>query len=139
MGTWISKDGIQTPSKEKVALTDPKTGEPFIYEGPDRSATEYLKEQGVPFIGQHFSKDPEIIMRARQLNMSVEEFCQTAYYTEEMRKKDQAEKEKVVNTHQEPTRKQSSKFNSGGKNTAGTSGHLEGGFGDEAEAMKKVK
>ena len=137
MGTWNSRDGIWEPAKEKVPVVN-KKGEPEIYEGPDRSAKEYLKEQGVETLGQHFTKDPEIIMRARQLNMTVEEFCQTAYYTEEMRKKDQDAKASIVNLHKDPPRKSGGKFASGGRNTAG-GGHYEGDFGDLNDAKLKVK
>jgi len=137
MPSYVSRDGIWEPAKEKVALTD-KKGEPFVYEGPDRGAVEYLKEQNVEKLGVHFTKDPEVIMRARQLNMTIEEFCQTAYYTDEMRKKDQDAKAAQVVLHKDPIRNQPSKFASGGKNTAG-GGHLEGDFGDQADALSKVK
>ena len=138
MPSYNSKDGIWKPKKEKVAITN-KNGEPAVYEGPDRAAVEYLKEQGVTHLGQHFSKDPEVIMRARQLNMSVDEFCQTAYYTEEMRQRDYEAKDKEVNLHKDPVRNPANKFPSGGRNTAGNTGHIEGDFGDIQDAKAKVK
>ena len=77
-------------------------------------------------------------MRARQLNMTVDEFCQTSYYTDEMRKKDQDEKAKIINLHSDTKRTPARKQNSGGRNTAGE-GHYEGDFGGMAEAKAKVK
>ena len=138
MPSYISRDGVWSPKKEKVAITD-KKGEPAIYEGPDRAAAEYLKEQGVKELGQHFTKDPEIIMRARQMNMTVDEFCQTSFYTDEMRKADQDKKASEVVLHKDPKRSPAVKVQSGGRNTAGNSGHYEGDFGDINDAKSKVK
>lgn len=72
MGSWVSELGVWKPAKEKAVNRD--TGE--LYEGPDRVATEFLKEEGVSHLGMDARKDPENIMRARQLGMSVEEFLQ---------------------------------------------------------------
>lgn len=131
MGNWISKDGIQVPATEEVALTDPKTGKPYIYKGPDRSATAYLKEQGVDHLGRHFSEDPELIARVRQIhNMSMKEYMDMMGYDA---KTTQGEFEKRVAEpvmHTDPPRKSGAKFRSGGANTAGNSGHLEGDFGE---------
>lgn len=138
MPSYLSRDGVWEPKKEKVAIEN-KNGEPVIYDGPDRAAVEYLAEQGVKSLGQHFTKDPEIIMRARQMNMTIEEFCQTAFYTDEMRKKDQDNKAKEVVLHKDAPRKSGSKFRTGGANTAGSSGHYDGDFGDLSDAKSKVK
>lgn len=137
MPSFISKDGVWEPAKEKAAIVNAK-GEPEIYSGPDRAAVEYMKEQGATTLGTHFTKDPEVIMRARQMNMTVEEFCNTKYYTDEMRAKDYAAASKEVVTHVNPTPKPATKFASGGRNTAGA-GHYDGGFGDKSEAISKVK
>ena len=37
MPTYISRDGLWEPAKEKVAIKD-KNGEPIVYDGPDRAA-----------------------------------------------------------------------------------------------------
>ncbi len=77
MPSWISKLGIWKPAKEKAYVpADEGKGrtEGYIYEGPDRAAKDVLARQGVPHLGMLSSEDPEVIMRARQLNMSVEAF-----------------------------------------------------------------
>lgn len=129
MPSYDSRDGVWTPKTEKVALVDKETGEPFIYEGPDRAATEYLKSQGVESLGVLFYKDPEIIIRARQLNMSVEEFCELHMNTPEKRDAYFKERHSKKQLHRPEPRKQGSKFESGGKDTAG-SNHMEGKLSD---------
>ncbi len=127
MATYISKDGVCKPAIEKVALID-KNGEPYIYEGPDRSATEYLKQVGEDHIGVPFWEDPEIIDRAHERRKTVEEFCKTSIYTKEKREKDYQEKLKEKVLHKAPERKPLQKSaQSGGHNTAG-GGHMDGGF-----------
>ena len=152
MGTWVSKDGEFFPAKEKVSLvnTTGKTivvngksvgpDEPYIYEGPDRGATEYLQEQGVKSLGQKWYNDPEIISRIRQVhNCSIEEYKQMMGYDEKTTSEEFEKKFSQVNLHKDPPRKQGSRFNSGGKNTAGNSGHIEGDFGGIEDAKAKVK
>lgn len=127
MPSYISKDGVCRPAIEKVALVD-KNGEPFIYDGPDRAATEYLKTTGEDHLGMPFWEDPEIIDRAHERRKTVEEFCKTSIHTKEKREKEYAEKVKEKVLHKLPTRKPMQKASqSGGMNTAG-GGHLEGGF-----------
>jgi hypothetical protein len=144
MPTYNSKDGVWFAATERVALYD-KNGDPHIYDGPCRAATEYLKEVGEETLGMHFSQDPEIIDRAHERRMSIEQFCKTSINTDE--KREAAFKEaasKKVN-HKLPERKPMTKAGqSGGSNTAGGAGSLEGGFtesqGDPlTEAVSKVK
>jgi len=152
MGTWISKNGVMVPAKEKVGLVNNtgKTitvdgkqvapGEPYVYEGPDRSATEYLKEQGVESLGRNFWEDPELIGRVRQIhNCSIKEYMEMMGYNEKTTVDEFNKKLSEVVLHKDPPRKSGNKFNSGGRNTAGNSGHYEGDFGDLADAKAKVK
>lgn len=152
MSTWISKNGVQVPAKEKVALVNDtgKTiivdgkpvapGEPYIYEGPDRAATEYLKSEGVTHLGRNFWEDPELIGRVRQIHQcSMKEYMDMMGYNEKTTEDEFNKKLSEVNLHKETPRKSGSKFNSGGRNTAGNSGHIEGDFGDLADAKAKVK
>lgn len=77
MPSWISRMGIWKPAKEKVYISaDPEKGieEGYIYNGPDRAATAVLAEAKVDHLGIDCRYDPEVIMRARNLNMTVEEF-----------------------------------------------------------------
>jgi len=142
MPTYNSKDGVWKPAIERVALVD-KNGDPHIYEGPDRAATEYLKEVGEDHLGMPFYEDPEIIDRAHDRHMTVDQFCKTSVHTPEKREKEFQEKAKVKANHKLPERKAAIKqTQTGGTNTAGT-GSLYGGFGDgadpKAEAVAKVK
>jgi hypothetical protein len=139
MGTWVSKNGVQVPARERVALTNEK-GEPYIYEGEDRSAKEYLEEQGVTSLGRHWSDDPEIISRIRQIhNCSLDEYKKMMGYDEKTSLEEVEKNLQTVNTHSEPRRKNPIKSRSGGANTAGSSGHYEGDFGDLSDAKSKVK
>lgn len=129
MPKWVSKDGVCVPSKERVALTD-KNGEPYIYEGPDRAAVEYLKEQGVESLGVHFSQDPELIARVRQIhNISMKEYMDMCGYDENTTRAKFDKHLNEVNIHENPARKPGLKPRTGGINTAGE-GHYAGDFGD---------
>lgn len=80
MPTWVSNAGIWTPAKEKSILpADAEKGrmEAEIYEGPDRQAQLQLAEEKVDHLGMPAREDPEIIFRARQLGMTVDEFLHT--------------------------------------------------------------
>lgn len=140
MPSWVSKNGVVVPAKEKVALTDPKTGEPYIYEGDDRAALEYLKEQNATHLGRPFWEDPELIGRVRQIhNCSMKEYMEMMGFDE---KTTLVEIEKNLSqpiTHTEPKRNKATRQRSGGANTAGTSGHYEGDFGDLSDAKAKLK
>jgi hypothetical protein len=139
MGNWVSKNGLQVPAKEKVALTD-KNGEPYIYEGPDRSATEYLKDQGVTHLGRNFWEDPELIGRVRQIhNCTMKEYMEMMGYDEKTSLAEVEKKLEEVVTHQAPKRGRPRKDRSGGTNTAANGGHYEGGFGDLNDAKATVK
>ena len=150
MPRYVSKEGVCLPAKEKVSLINNtgktitvngkqvEPGEPYIYEGPDRAALEYMKEQGVEQLGQHFSKDPEFIARVRQVhNCSMKEYMEMCGYDEKTSNEEFERKFKEVNLHKDSPRKSGNKFASGGKNTAGTSGHYEGGLGEPE--LKEVK
>ena len=140
MPRFISKNGDWKPAKEKVALTNPKTGEPFVYEGPDRAAQEMMKEMGVTSLGTHFSQDPEWINRVRQLySMSMPEYMKMMGYDEKTSLEEFEKKMKEVNLHSDPKRNKAARQRSGGANTAGNSGHYEGDFGDLQDAQSLVK
>ena len=140
MPNYNSKDGKWFPAKEKVSLVDKTTGEPYIYEGPDRAALETLKETGEEFLGKDFHDDPDIMNRAHERKQTVDEFCKTKINTKE--KREAAFKKNADKTvlHTAPAKKLEAKQRqTGGSNTAGTGGNLSGGFGSQADGMKKVK
>jgi len=137
MPRYVSNDGKWTPAKEKVAITNSK-GEPEIYDGPDRAALEEMKAGNVE--SRYFWEDTEWVNRVRQLhNMSMKEYMDSVGFDKTVSETDFKKKLEVVNTHKEEGRKPASKFASGGKNTAGSGGSLEGDFGDLADAKAKVK
>lgn len=139
MPSWNSLAGVWHPAQEKVAITNEK-GEPEIYEGPDRAALIQNKEEGIGERGVHFTRDTEFINRVRQVfNMSMDEYCKANGFDEKTTKAEFDKSMKKVNTHKDPTRKAAGKFASGGRNTAGNSGHLEGDFGTLDDAKSKIK
>lgn len=104
MPNFKSDLGIWTPVQEKVVVSNAQ-GEPEVYEGPDRAAVAFLKQEGQSFIGIDARKDPENIMRARQLNMSVEDFLgMNVPPTPEAIQNEENKKNQVV-THAAPQRK----------------------------------
>ncbi len=137
MPSYVSKDGICKPAKEKVALYDEK-GEPYIYEGPDRAATQVLKDQGVDHLGMPFYEDNQVIQAAHDKKMTVEQFTRQNEHTKEKREKDYKERASKLVTHRPLPRKPAKRQQGGGRNTAGTSGHVDGGFGDFNDAKRKV-
>lgn len=96
--------GVWRPAKEKTVITG-ADGSPAIYEGPDRAATAYLEGKKVTTLGMDVTKDPENIMRARQLGMTVEDFLKlNEPPTPETIKAESGKKNKVVD-HSAPKRK----------------------------------
>lgn len=141
MPSFISKDGVWTPKTEKVALKN-KDGEPMIYEGPDRAATDMLKESGEDHLGMHFTQDPDIINRAHERKQTIEEFTQQHKYTKEVREKQFKENAEKKVLHELPKKRPAKKQSqTGGVNTANPKASKFGGFseGDPMdEAVKSV-
>ena len=136
MPSYISKDGLWKPAKEKAAITNSK-GEPEIYEGDDRAALAEIAAGNVE--SKPFWKDTEWTARIRQLhNMSMEEYMKSVGFDETTSNEVFEKKIKEVNLHKDAPRKPATKFPSGGKNTAG-GGSLDGDFGDLADGKSKVK
>ena len=105
--------GVWKPSKEKTVVID-KDGTPSIYEGPDRAASEHLEKEGVSTLGMDVTKDPENIMRARQLGLSVEDFLKlNEPPTPETLKAEEEKKDRIVD-HAAPKKKRGVKSTDGG-------------------------
>ena len=143
MPNFISKDGIQKPRIERVAYTD-QEGMPQIYEGPDRGAVNYMKEQGLDpekdHLGMLYTEDPDILMRAHERKMTVAEFTKEKLHPKAEREKEFVKKEKEIVTHALPKKSPyRSKGQSGGANFAGATGHLEGGMGESGDALTDAK
>ena len=119
MPSFISKGGDWKPANEKAVNL--RTGE--VYTGPDREASAAIKENGGR-MGRLATQDPENIMRARQLNMSVEEYL--ALGTPPKEEQEAAAKkadEAVVDHKQDAPKKRMVRNVSGGVD-------VHGGFGD---------
>jgi hypothetical protein len=126
MPSWISKRGIWTPAKEKVAVTtinEDGSTNPEIYQGDDRAAKEVLKEQNLPFLGMDATRDPDVIMRARNMNMTVEEFLKLEEPLTAEQIKNESEKATKVVSHQPEKGKPMVRPQGGGVT-------IEGGFGE---------
>ena len=113
MPSYVSKMGVWEAAKEKAVVTK-DDGSPAIYEGPDRAATEHLESEGVSTLGMDVRKDPDNIMRARNLGMSVEDFLKlNEPPTPETKKAAEENKDKVVD-HAPKKRKGGSRISAGG-------------------------
>ena len=100
MPSFNSDRGVWTPANERTIT---KNGE--VYEGPDRAATEMLKDNGDD-MGIDAKRDPENIMRAQQMHMTVDEFLKLhdPIVVEKQAENEKKKKEAVV-THKSPEKK----------------------------------
>lgn len=137
MPRYISKDGVFHPAKEKVSLVnygkpfkDEKTGEmvntgdPYIYEGPDRAALYELWKNDpkgkVSTMGRDFRFDPEFMNRVKQLGYKdVEEYLKIIGFDPEESEKEFTEKASVINKHELPKKVKFVQNFSGGSENAG--------------------
>jgi len=157
MPNWISKDGVWHVAKEKVGLKNNSKetiinpseegskgfeekvgpGEPFIYEGPDRAALFELfqadKSGDVTTLGEHFTDDVQMQDLARQRGYkSVMDYAKHFGYNKEKVEAKFKEAISEINTHDLPKKvAMLEAAQSGGTNTAGTEGHMKGGFGEQ--------
>ncbi len=119
MPSYNSKGGAWEPAKEKAVNL--RTGE--VYEGPDREAVAEIKKAGGR-MGMKADQDPENIMRARQLGISVQEYLNlNAPPTEEQQKAQKEAENKVVDHKPSGEKKRMVRNVSGGVD-------VHGGFGD---------
>jgi hypothetical protein len=119
MPNWNSINGIWEPAKERVF--DQRKDE--LYEGKDRAAKEVLKEQGLDTLGMDVTKDPENVMRARQMGMTTEEFLRMNDVPKEVKEEEVKKKRSRVVNHKRGPRKKGVKPQGGGVT-------MGGGFGD---------
>lgn len=101
MPSFISIQGKWKPAKERHV--NPDTGE--IYEGPDRAAQKMEETKGES-LGMDVKMDPDNIYRARQLNMTIDEYLKLNDPVVQKKANDNLkENEEKVVTHSKPTRK----------------------------------
>jgi hypothetical protein len=130
MSRFISKDGVWHPANEKVALTNHKTGEPYIYEGPDRAALYELFQQKVENLGNDFRFDSELINRIRQLGYKdIDEYLQFIGYDSSKVELEFKKNASKINKHELPERIASIEKMGGGTDTSGQGNDIPGGFG----------
>ena len=143
MPSWISKDGVWHPAKEKVGLTNLsgktktisgksiKAGDLFIYEGPDRAALFELYKEKVETLGMDFKKDIDFINRVRQLGYTIDDYLKAVGYDAEKVEKDFKEKAQEIQKHEMPERIKSIETLGGGGDSSGAGADKYGGFGPQ--------
>ena len=157
MGTFVSKEGVWYPAKEKVALKNVgkkdlvykgvviKPGEPFIYEGPDRVAVDELKKSGEETFGHDFRSEPEFLQAVRNMGFNtVDEYLKHIGYDQEKELKKFEDKASSVQAHEVPKPVDEIYIPAGGKDTSGNKeADIIGGFGDQrirsADELRKPK
>lgn len=123
MPYFVSNMGVWTPGKERAVNI--KTGE--VYEGPDREAIKELKAAGQDYLGMNVKEDPENIMRARQLGMTVEDFLKLNIPPSAQAKANEEAKQVHVQDQQKPNPRKP------GVQPAGGGVTKKGGFGEMPE------
>lgn len=126
-----TSDGKWKPAHEKTyvdysqsKIKANREKKSFFHDGPDRAAVEQLKEAGQDFFGQDVKTNPDNIMRARQLGMTIDEFLKLNDPPTEAQKKAEEEKANQVIDHSPPTPKR-------GVQTSGGGVTIRGKFADD--------
>ena len=121
MPSFKSNGGVWTPANEFAVNI--RTGE--TYKGPDREAAHMIKEAGGQ-IGMLATDDPENIMKARQLNMTVEEYLALGAPPKAIQEKAQKAKDEAIVDHKDTPKKKMVNPVGGGVN-------IKGGFGEQPQ------
>jgi len=142
MPSYISRDGVWHPAKEKVALVNHskkdieingetvKAGDPYIYDGADRAALFELYKEKVDTLGINFRQDPDLIARVRQLGYkSVDAYAKVVGYDKKKVDEDFEKNASVVNKHELPEKVEAIQTLGGGRDFAGQGMDKHGGFG----------
>lgn len=122
MPQFISDGGKWRPAQEKAVNI--KTGD--VYSGPDREASKAIDRAGGR-MGQAANEDPENIVRARQLGMSVEDYLKLGAPPEAVVTAAEKKKKSLVvdNNKGKAAPKQTAVKPQGGGKT------IDGGFGEQ--------
>lgn len=138
MPRFVSKDGVWYPAKEKVSLVNKDTGEPYIYEGPDRAAEFELFLAKQETFGVNFKDDPDLIERARQRGYkSVLSFAKAMGYDSKKAQEEFDKHAAEVTKHELPPKKEAIATVGGGMDRSGQGEDFIGGFGKES--LRKAK
>jgi len=148
MSRWLSLDGKWFPALEKVSLVNhgpdmkhPKTGEivktgdPYIYEGPDRAALFELwsidKEGTVTYIGKDFKTDLDFLKMIKDTGFkSLKEYLSYVDYDGVKAEKEFKKKASMVTSHEILHRENPLEVIAGGADTSGGGADIVGGFGE---------
>jgi len=146
MATWVSKEGVWYPAKERVALrnlsnetrtVDGKEVQPdedYIYEGPYRQACFELWEQKVDTLGTDFRTDPDFIENIRKRGFdSVDKFLEFIGYDPKKADDEFKKKATKVTTHAVEKNVKENKLAGGGVDMSGNQETRYGGFGRAPE------
>jgi hypothetical protein len=143
---YVSKGGVWHPAKEKVALknygnktiknpsTDEKlkdeeikSGEDFIYSGPDRASLFELWQAKVEHFGEDFRTNPEFLQAVRNMGYSsYKKYLKDIGFDEKKLDEDFNKKSEVVNLHELPKKVKAIETLAGGRDTAGQGQDLKG-------------
>ena len=150
MPRYVSKEGVWFPAKEKVGLTnqsnkvikvdgkDVNPGEPFIYEGADRSALYELWKEKQETFGVDFRRNPDFLQMLRDLGFkSAEDYFAFVGYDAEKSQKDFEEKAMKVTSHEIARTVRAIEQLGGGKDFSGQGNDRYGGFGTPDELKGK--
>lgn len=149
MASYISKDGVWYPMKEKVGLVNRSKksieingqkiapGEPFVYDGPDRGALFALWEAGeLEVFGEDFRNSPDFLEIVRNRGFdSVEKYLKAIGYNKEKSEQMFNEKASVVIKHELPEKVRMIDVMGGGQDFSGGGLDKKGGFGDQPAIM----
>lgn len=149
---FVSVAGKWYPAKEWAINPNAKPGENPVYEGPDRGAMEYMKENGLvdekgnilDYPGQDCFTDPDNMMKARTLGYkNAEEHVKEIYGIDRKKVEDAGKKhlEKLTLHDQKVTPGLDRSPLGGGFDATGQGRDRKGGFGEpddvSASALKQ--
>ncbi len=146
MPTFVSKGGKWYPAKERVALknnsdltiknpsTDEKlkneeikSGEDYIYAGPDRAALYELWKEKAEHLGTDFRQDPEFLQACRNMGYtSYKAYLKDIGFDEKKMEEDFTRKAEEVNKHDLPKRVAALDILAGGRDTSGGGQDMKG-------------
>ena len=126
MPSWVSNKGIVTPAQEDIYVDygqskfkSNKGRKSFHHKGPDRAAEQELKDAGVSHFGDDVTRNPDNIMRARNMNMNIDEYLKLHEPLTPAQVKAEEDKKNLVVDHTDPTPKPGVKPQGGGVTQSG--------------------
>jgi len=142
MPNYVSVLGEWKPAQEFYINPTAKRGENPVYDGPDRAALDYMKENGhvdedgkPTSFGEPYNALEENIIKAREMGYkSVDEYLIARNKDPKKLREMQEKKLGVIVEHKNPEKKPAGVFESGGDDMSGSGKGRKGGFGEPADA-----